>query len=214
VGIYPNNRIEKSVSLLHNYVMKLCGLTGGVGMGKSTTANLLRERQIPFVDTDELARELVQPGQPALAEIETTFGQNIISNDGQLRRGELAKIVFADAMARKKLEAILHPKIRERWLARIEVWKKEKCELAFVVIPLLFETKAQPHFEKIVCVACSADPQRERLVARGWTPEQIRQRIAAQMPVEDKISRSDFVIWTEGDIANHSLQLDRILARL
>jgi dephospho-CoA kinase len=212
--VCPNNLIEKSVSLPHNYAMKLCGLTGGVGMGKSTTANLLRKRQIPLVDTDELARELVQPGQPALAEIQTAFGQSVISNDGQLRRDELAKIVFADTMARKKLEGILHPKIREGWLARVENWKKEKSALAFVIIPLLFETKAQPHFEKIICVACSGNSQRERLAARGWTSEQIRQRVAAQMPVEDKISRSDFVIWTEGDIANHSLQLDRILARL
>jgi dephospho-CoA kinase len=211
---FPNNLIEKGVSLPHNYAMKLCGLTGGVGMGKSTTAELLRERQIPLVDGDQLARELVQPGQPALAEIQIAFGQNIISNDGQLRRDELAKIVFADPVARKKLEGILHPRIRDRWMAQVEDWKKEKCALAFVVIPLLFETKAQPHFEKIICVACSANSQRERLATRGWTSEQIRQRVTAQIPVEDKISRSDFVIWSEGDIANHSFQLDRILARL
>jgi dephospho-CoA kinase len=213
-GVYPKNLIDKPILLRHNYAMKICGLTGGVGMGKSTTANLLRERHIPLVDTDELARELVQPGQHALAEIQSAFGQTIISKDGQLRRDELAKIVFADTMARKKLEGILHPKIRERWLARIEGWKKEKCALVFVVIPLLFETKAQSHFEKIICVACSANSQRDRLAARGWTSEQIRQRVAAQMSVEDKISRSDFVIWTEGDIANHSIQLERILSRL
>ncbi|HEY3763384.1 MAG TPA: dephospho-CoA kinase [Verrucomicrobiae bacterium] len=194
--------------------MKLCGLTGGIGMGKSTAANLLRERQIPFVDTDELAREIVQPGQPALAEIQNAFGQNIISDKGQLHRDELAKIVFADPAARKKLESVLHPKIRELWLARVEEWKMADYPLAFVVIPLLFETKAQSHFNKIICVGCSANSQRDRLAARGWTPEQIHQRIAAQMPVDDKIARSDFVIWTEGDISNHSLQLERILARL
>ena len=166
------------------------------------------------MDGDQLARELVQPGQPALAEIQIAFGQNIISSDGSLRRDELAKIVFADTTARKKLEGILHPKIRERWLARVEGWKKSNCPLAFVVIPLLFETKAQSYFEKIICIACSANSQRERLAHRGWPPEQARQRIAAQMPVDDKISRSDFVIWSEGDIANHSFQLDRILARL
>jgi dephospho-CoA kinase len=194
--------------------MKLCGLTGGVGMGKSTTAHFLRQRHVPLVDTDDLARELVQPGQPALAEIQDNFGNEMISTEGQLRRHELARVVFADPVARKKLEGILHPKIRDRWLARVEDWRNQNCALAFVVIPLLFETRAQSQFNKIICVACSALAQRERLAARGWTPEQVRQRITAQIHVEDKISRSDFVIWSEGDLENHSLQLDRILARL
>lgn len=204
--------------------MKLCGLTGGVGMGKSTTAGFLRQHGAPVVDTDEIARELVQPNQPALEEIKKTFGGEIISPDGRLRRDELAKIVFADSAARKKLEAILHPKIRECWLAQIEKWRaapkqsdggrKENVALAVVVIPLLFETQAESHFDKIICVACSANAQRERLLARGWSPEQIRQRIAAQLPVEEKIARSHFVIWTEGDLQNHSPQLDRILSKL
>ncbi len=194
--------------------MKLCGLTGGVGMGKSTTAGFLRQRGAQVVDTDEITRELVQPNQPALEEIKKTFGGEIISPDGRLRRDELAKIIFADTAARKKLEVILHPKIRERWLAQIEEWKRENVALAVVVIPLLFETNAESHFDKIICTACSANAQRERLLARGWTPEQIQQRIAAQMPVEEKISRSHFVIWTEGNLENHSHQLDRILAKL
>lgn len=193
-------------------------------MGKSTTVGFLRERGAQVIDTDELARELVQPGKLALVEIQKAFGKEIISADGQLRRHELAKIVFADSAAREKLEAILHPKIRERWLAQIEKWRaapkqsgggrKENHLLAVVVIPLLFETQAQSHFDKIICVACSVNAQRERLLARGWTPEQIQQRIAAQMPVEEKISRSDFVIWTEGDLQNHSTQLNRVLASL
>ncbi|HXE43165.1 MAG TPA: dephospho-CoA kinase [Candidatus Baltobacteraceae bacterium] len=194
--------------------MKLCGLTGGVGMGKSTTAQFLRELGAHVVDTDEIARELVQPTQPALEEIKKTFGGEIISPDGQLRRDELAKIVFADPAARRKLETILHPKIRERWLAQIENWRKENAALAVVVIPLLFETQAESRFDKIICVACSPNAQRERLLARSWSPEQIRQRIAAQMPVEEKIARSHFVIWTEGDLQNHSQQLGRILSAL
>src|ERR1051325_6698007 len=105
--------------------MKVCGLTGGVGMGKSTTAGFLLQRGARVVDTDELAREFVQPGRPALVEIQNTFGKQIVSVDGQLRRNELAKIVFADAAARKKLENILHPKIRARWQAQVEEWKQE-----------------------------------------------------------------------------------------
>ncbi|MGA2852644.1 MAG: dephospho-CoA kinase [Verrucomicrobiota bacterium] len=192
--------------------MKVCGLTGGVGMGKSTAARFLRERGALIVDTDEIARRLVQPGRPALAEIQNVFGQNVISPEGQLRRDKLAKIVFADPAARQKLEAILHPRIREQWLAQIEAWRGEDHPLAVVVIPLLFETRAESRFDKIVCVACSAVAQRERLLARGWTPEQIEQRIAAQMPVEQKIARADFVIWTDGALEIHARQIERLPA--
>jgi dephospho-CoA kinase len=194
--------------------MKVCGLTGGVGMGKSTAAEFLHARGAKVVDADQLARELVQPGQPALAEVQNAFGNEIISADGRLRRDELAKIVFVDAVARQKLEKILHPKIREHWLEQIEYWRKENCPLAIVVIPLLFETQAEKYFDKIICVACSENSRRERLLARGWLPEQIQRRIAAQMPIEEKIACSDFVIWTEGSLDNHSAQLDRILAKL
>ena len=194
--------------------MKVCGLTGGVGMGKSTAAEFLRARGAQVVDADELARQLVQPGQPALAEIQTEFGKKVIAPDGRLRRDELARIVFADAAAREKLEAILHPRIGERWLAQIETWRRENRALAVVVIPLLFETRAESHFDKIICVACSAPAQRERLLARGWTPEQIRQRLAAQWPVEQKISRADFVVWTDGAPDTQVRQLERIFVKL
>jgi dephospho-CoA kinase len=194
--------------------MKVCGLTGGVGMGKSTAAEFLRARGAQVVDTDELARQLVQPGQPALAEIQAEFGKSIVASDGRLRRDELARIVFADAAARKKLETILHPRIRERWLAQVETWRGENRALAVVVIPLLFETRAESHFNKIICVACSAPTQRQRLLSRGWTPEQIKQRLAAQWPVEQKISRADFIVWTDGALDAHARQLEQIFVKL
>jgi dephospho-CoA kinase len=108
----------------------------------------------------------------------------------------------------------LHPRIRERWLAQIENWRRENHRLAVVVIPLLFETQAESHFDKIICVACSAANQQKRLLERGWTPEQIGQRIAAQMPVDQKIARADYVVWTDGDLNVHQQQLERILAGL
>ena len=194
--------------------MKVCGLTGSVGMGKSTAAQFLCESGAQVVDTDELARQLVQRGQPALDEIQTAFGQPVIDSNGELNRAALARIVFSNADARRQLEAILHPRIRERWLARIEIWREENHPLAGVVIPLLFETGAESHFDKIICVACSAAAQRERLLARGWTLEEIRQRNAAQMPVEQKIARADFVVWTEGTLDAHERQIERILAAL
>ena len=194
--------------------MKVCGLTGGVGMGKSTAARFFSEAGVRIVDTDELARQLVQPGESALAEIQAEFGKAVIAPDGRLRRDELARIIFADAAKRRKLEAILHPRIRGLWLDLIENWRGEGRPLAIVVIPLLFETGAESHFDKIICVACSAAVQGERLLARGWTPEQIRQRIAAQMPVEQKIARADFVIWTDGTPEAHANQVRQILARI
>lgn len=191
--------------------MKVCGLTGGVGMGKSTAAHFFSESGAQIVDTDELARRLVRRGEPALAEIQAEFGKSIVASDGRLRRDELAKIVFADAAMRRKLEAILHPRIRGCWLDQIEGWRGEGRTIAIVVIPLLFETGAESHFDKIICVACSAATQRERLLARGWNPEQIKQRMAAQMPVERKISRADFVIWTDGVLGVHARQVHHIL---
>jgi dephospho-CoA kinase len=194
--------------------MKICGLTGGVGMGKSTAAGFFLSHGVRVVDTDEIARQLVQPGQPALAEIQAEFGKNLLAADGTLKRDELARIVFAREADRKKLEAILHPRIRERWLAQMEAWRKEGCALAVVVIPLLFETGAESHFEKIICCACSSAAQHERLAARGWNAEQIRQRIAAQLPVEQKIACSHFVLWTEGSLASHARQVELVLRRI
>jgi dephospho-CoA kinase len=194
--------------------MKLCGLTGGVGMGKSTAAGFFPAAGARVVDTDEIAHELVRPGEPALAEIADTFGKNLIAPDGGLQRGELAKIVFADAGARQKLEAILHPRIRARWQGLAAEWRREGCTLGVVVIPLLFETQAEGSFDKIICIACSAESQRERLVARGWSPEQIRQRIAAQMPVEEKMARSHFVVWTEGATEVTRRQIGEILGKV
>jgi dephospho-CoA kinase len=194
--------------------MKLCGLTGGVGMGKSTAAGFLLSQGARIVDTDEIARRLVQPGQPALAEIQQAFGQGVIAADGSLNRAGLARVVFNDASALEKLEAILHPRIRAAWLVQVELWRQENCPLVVVVIPLLFETQAESHFDRIICVACSPVAQHARLAARDWTPEQIRQRIAAQMPVEQKLARSHFVVWSEGRPEVHHRQIAAILGKI
>jgi dephospho-CoA kinase len=194
--------------------MKVIGLTGGIGMGKSAAAGFLREHGLPVVDTDLIARQLVEPGKPALAEIKSAFGPEIIAPDGCLRRDELARRVFADTAARKKLEAILHPRIRTRWKEQIESWRVESRPLAVVVIPLLFETNATAEFDRIICVACSASTQRKRLQSRGWDADQMDQRIAAQWPVEKKMDLADHVVWTEAGLDVHASQLDRILRLL
>lgn len=194
--------------------MIVLGLTGGVGMGKSTAANFFAEGGLPVIDTDELARQLVEPGQPALAEIRRVFGESVIDSAGRLRRGEVARIVFADATKREQLEGILHPRIRERWLRQVEELNNDGQAAAVVVIPLLFETDAAKHFTHVVCVACSAATQRARLRERGWSDEQIEQRIASQWPIEKKISAAHFVVWSEGHLDIHHAQVNRILERL
>jgi dephospho-CoA kinase len=194
--------------------VKLCGLTGGVGMGKSTTAAFFQAQKVKTVDTDCIAHQLVRPGEPALDQIQSVFGREIISGNGSLRRDKLADIVFAEPIALKKLEAILHPLIRRHWMSQVEKWRKEGHSLAVVVIPLLFETQAESNFDIIICVACSESSRYERLSARGWSLEQIRGRIAAQMSVTEKIARANFIIWAEGEMENHSRQVDSVLRRI
>ena len=194
--------------------MIVIGLTGGVGVGKSTSAGIFARRGLSVIDTDELARQLVRPGQPALVEISKVFGPGMIDGAGELRRDEVAKIVFNDPTKRKQLESILHPRIRERWVAQIEQLRAGNCRAAVVVIPLLFETDAAKHFTHIICVACSAPTQRARLAARGWSEQAIEQRVASQSSIEKKISASNFVVWTEGSLDLHERQVDRILDTL
>jgi dephospho-CoA kinase len=194
--------------------MLLLGLTGGIGMGKSTAADLLSQRGWPVADTDQIARDIVEPGQPALAEIADRFGPEVIAATGGLLRERLAALVFADGEKRRQLESILHPRIREVWRQRVEQWRREARPAGVVVIPLLFETGAQERFDRILCTACSATTQRKRLAARGWDERQVRQRIAAQISAEEKMARSHFVIWTEAGLDVHEAQLDRVIARL
>jgi dephospho-CoA kinase len=171
---------------------------------------MLAERGISVIDTDAIAREVVEPGQPALAEIVAAFGRQLLDATGRLRRDALAEIVFSSPEKLKHLESIVHPRIRDRWVAQANVWKSENKPVAVVVIPLLFETNAQSHFDSTVCVACSSTTQRERLRARGWSEQQIAQRLDAQWPVEKKIAASNYVVWTEADLPAHERQLEKI----
>jgi dephospho-CoA kinase len=191
--------------------VKLFGITGGVGMGKSTAGLLLGRRGVEVADTDELSRQLTEPGQPALREISQRFGSQVLSPDGQLDRPGLARVVFADVGARADLEAILHPRIRAAWQALAEGWRAAGRPCGAILIPLLFETEAAPRFDAVICVACSEASQWQRLRLRGWTDGQIRRRLAAQWPVERKIARSDFVVWTDTVLEVHAAQLERVL---
>jgi dephospho-CoA kinase len=110
------------------------------------------------------------------------------------------------------LEAILHPRIKARWRQQVEKWRAEGQSRAVVVIPLLFETGETGQFDAVICVACSATSQRERLAVRGWDAGQIEKRIRAQWPVEKKMELADYVVWTEAGLDVHSAQIERIAA--
>ena len=177
---------------------RVLGLTGGVGMGKSTAARLLKKVGLPVVDSDDLTREAVQPGTEGLAEIADEFGEEFLKADGSLDRDKMASTVFQDEAARKRLEAIIHPRVRTVWEKQIDQWREQKRPVGVVVIPLLFEVDLQDSFDAVLCVACTANTQRARLRERNWDDAQITARIAAQMDIAQKMDLADHVLWNEG----------------
>jgi dephospho-CoA kinase len=191
--------------------MTTLGLTGGIGMGKSAAADCLARRGFTVIDTDQLARQVVEVGQPALEEIRRVFGDAVLAADGTLRRTQLARRVFADAEARRRLEAILHPRIHALWQHQVAALRDRGAGGVVVVIPLLYETGTQGAFEAVVCLACSEGTHTQRLRARGWTDEEIRQRNAAQLPVRRKMELADVVVWSEGPLEVLDAQCDRLL---
>lgn len=193
--------------------MKLYGLTGGIGAGKSAASEILRNRGIMVIDTDQLARQLVEPGQPALIEIVARFGNGVLMGE-HLDRRAMARVAFADETARKDLEAILHPRIRATWLAETQRWREQGCPVGVVVIPLLYETASEDAFDAVICLACSPETQRNRLYTRGWSDTDIDQRLSSQMPLEKKMNKANFVVWNEGDLASLAAQLDRIIPQV
>lgn len=194
--------------------MLLLGVTGGPGMGKSASGEILKGMGYPVADTDLIAREVVDPGQPALEAIRREFGPGVFGSGGRLDREKLAEIVFSDANTRQRLEAILHPRIRAEWERRVGEWKAKGLPMGVVVIPLLFETRAEELLDSVVCVACTAETQKQRLKKRGWSDSQLQGRMAAQLPIETKIGRADFVIWSEPPLSVHATQLRCVLRSL
>lgn len=191
--------------------MRLIGITGGVGMGKSTAAAWLQGQGLPLVDTDDLAREVVVPGSPGLAEIVAVFGEGMLLGDGSLDRSAMAARVFTDPGDRLRLEAILHPRIQASWHGTVARWRAEGHTFGFVVIPLLFEKGYAGEFNATVTVACTQASQHRRLQERGWTEAQRSGRLAAQLPVEEKIRLASHVVWTEGSRQAHARQWRRLL---
>ena len=191
--------------------IRVLGLTGGVGMGKSTAARLLKKAGLPVVDSDDLAREVVQPGTDALAEIAAEFGEGFLNTDGSMNRVKMASTVFQDDAARKRLEAIIHPRVRVGWEKQIEQWREQELPMGVVVIPLLFEVGLQDSFDAVLCVASTANTQRARLRERNWSDDQIADRIASQMDIAQKMNLADHVLWNEGTLEQLGEQLNGFL---
>ena len=195
--------------------LKVFGLTGGIGSGKSTAAALFRERGVPIVDADELAREAVAPGSAGLAEVLAAFGPQIVAGDGSLDRKQLGALVFADAEARQRLNAITHPIVRRLSQERFLALDQQGVTLAGYDVPLLFEVGLDAALRPIVVVTARETTQLERIMARDDISEPAaRERIGAQLPLADKQKRADYVLYNNGTLAALAAQVDALLEKL
>ena len=193
----------------------LVGLTGGIATGKSTVAETLRSLGAEVIDADQLAREIVAPGEPALAEIVREFGE-VRTPDGTLDRKKLGAIVFNDTARRKRLEAITHPAIRDRFLARLAELQARGFEgLVFFDAPVMIESGNYRNMDRLVVVFTDEATQRGRLMARDGMPAtEASSRMATQMPVIDKANLADYVIDNTGDRATTAARTREVFEAL
>jgi dephospho-CoA kinase len=189
-------------------------LTGGIGSGKSTVARMLSERGAVVVDADAIAREIVEPGQPALSEIRDVFGDGVIAADGRLDRAGLAGIVFKDSEALAKLNAITHPLIAER---SAQLLAEAPADAVVVYdMPLLVEQGEQAlrGWDAIVVVDCPDAVRLDRLVARGLDVEDARRRLHAQATREERLAAADVVVDNSGGLASLESRVDGLWREL
>jgi dephospho-CoA kinase len=189
-------------------------LTGGIATGKSSVRTAFEKLGVPTIDADRLARQAVAPGTPGLAAVVGRFGRGILTADGQVDRAALGTIVFADAQARAHLEAIIHPVVRrgiDDWYAALD----PATPLAIAEIPLLYETGRDRDFDVAIVAACDPHEQLQRLMRRdGLDADTARRRVAAQLPIEDKVRRATYVVKTDGSHADTDAQVRAVHARL
>lgn len=188
--------------------MLVIGLTGGIGSGKSMTADMFAARGIPVIDADVIARELVEPGMPALAEITARFGPRVIGADGRLDRNALRQQVFGDPVARADLESILHPRIRQRMRDRIDALDSPYCIL---VIPLLVETGQRDLVQRVLVVDAPEAVQRARVRRRDdLDSDEIEAILQAQTDRQTRLAVADDVIHNDSDLSSLEAQVDAL----
>jgi len=187
------------------------GLTGGIASGKSTVAKFFAEHSVPVIDTDVVARELVQPGKPALDEIRASFGDKVFDSGGRLDRKSMRELVFSNASRREELESILHPRIREEVLA----WSKvTRGPYQIIVVPLLVGSPIQQFMDRILVVDCDEDTQLRRLLTRDADNEDQAHRIlAAQASRNDRLAIADDVINNNNDLVSARRQVNALHSR-
>lgn len=193
----------------------IIGLTGGIATGKSTVSALFREHDIPVVDADLIARDVVEPGKPAYNQIVQTFGREILHRDGQIDRKKLGDIVFSDEAKRHALNSIVHPQIRKEMVQQAKAAQEAGHKLVVMDIPLLFESKLQHMVDRIVLVYVPAEVQLARLIERDEVQEQhALKRIRAQLPIYTKKEEATYLIDNSGTREHTKEQVERLLATL
>lgn len=190
--------------------MRLIGLTGGIATGKSTVSQMLKKMGAHVIDADQLAREVVEPGQPALKEIALRF-PNTISRDGQLERKKLGEIIFSNPVERLALNEILHPRIQEAFHTKVAQAQKDGLSWILYDVPLLFENGLEKQLDDVVVVYVPEETQIERLMARDHlSAEQAKLRLQSQWPIERKKSLATWVIDNSQTIENTQRQVEQI----
>ncbi len=193
----------------------ILGLTGGIATGKSTVSAMLRERGIPVIDADVIAREVVEPGKPAYEAIVKHFGRDILLPGGEINRKLLGDVVFSDETERQKLNAIVHPEVRRVMREQAKQAEREGAPIVFMDIPLLYESKLQHLVDKIVVVYAPAAMQLTRMMERDeLDEEQANKRLRAQLPIEQKKLDADYVIDNTGTREETEKQVEELLAEL
>jgi dephospho-CoA kinase len=189
-------------------------LTGGIATGKSHVRAQFEALGVPTIDSDTLARQAVAPGSTGFDAVIRRFGPDIVDPSGALDRRKLAGIVFQDPQARHDLEAIVHPVVRqatEAWFDSLD----SRHPFAVADIPLLFETGRDADFDAVIVTACDSETQVRRVITRDRVTEaEARQRIAAQLPLEEKVRRGDYVITTDGTLADTDRQVRAVYEAL
>jgi len=194
--------------------MKKIGVTGGIASGKSTISHWLIQHGYPVIDADKISREIVVPGEPALAKIAEHFGETMILPTGELDRRKLGALVFRDSIKRHQLDELLHPIIRCRMNETLDQLEKQGARVVFLDIPLLYENGLESWVDQTLVVAVTEENQLHRLMSRNkLTEHQARARIASQIPLLDKVKRADAVIDNNGSIQESEAQLRRLLRR-
>ena len=195
--------------------MQRLGLTGGIASGKTAVASMLREMGFAVLDADSLAHKLVEPGQSAYDEVVREFGASIVDADSRVNRTKLAAIVFADPAKLGRLNAILHPRVEAVIHQQFAEWSRNGArDAAFVEAALLVEAGYHKNLDGLVVTWCRPDQQLERLRARGLSDEDARQRIAAQLPVEEKLRYATEKIDCSGSLEETRKQVEALAAKL